>query len=374
MKDWYKAGDFRTWDNAKHEIGLDYCELDVSETAALLEKMLPYIDLPRALFRGRCMAAVSAAFQNGIPFDIQLFVALCGNWPSIQKYLILEIDVDDGIYVEKKGKISFNMKNFGKFLRKNKIPWPKTDAGRYATDADTFGKMIDAYPDTSHIHKALKDIQKMRSYSLLNIADFSVGKDGRNRADLKPFRSATSRSQPSSKKLNLRGYAGTEGLMQASTAWALVYMDYSAAEVGIAAALSGDPLMMEDYRTGDPHLALGVAAGIVPVGAKKETHPDEREMLKPCSLGMLYGMRPPTLANRIAGFTPYPERTAWKIWKTHKSRYTVFWKWMGKNLAHFHSSGEVHTVFGWPLWKRVTLIRYPSATIPYKVIVPRYLY
>lgn len=39
---------------------LDYCQTDVDALAKLLPKMLPAIDLPRALLRGRYMGAVSS--------------------------------------------------------------------------------------------------------------------------------------------------------------------------------------------------------------------------------------------------------------------------------------------------------------------------
>ena len=38
---------------------LDYCQGDVAALERLLPKMLPHIDLPRALIRGRYMAAVA---------------------------------------------------------------------------------------------------------------------------------------------------------------------------------------------------------------------------------------------------------------------------------------------------------------------------
>src|SRR5690606_20498032 len=44
---------------------LDYCESDVVALDKLLTKMAPTIDLPRALFRGRYMAAAAAMEHNG---------------------------------------------------------------------------------------------------------------------------------------------------------------------------------------------------------------------------------------------------------------------------------------------------------------------
>ena len=49
---------------------LDYCAGDVHALERLLPAMLPKIDLPRALLRGRYMAAVSAMDANGVPIDL----------------------------------------------------------------------------------------------------------------------------------------------------------------------------------------------------------------------------------------------------------------------------------------------------------------
>ena len=47
----------------------DYCESDVLLLERLLPAMLPRIDLPRALLRGRFMKAAAAIEWNGMPID-----------------------------------------------------------------------------------------------------------------------------------------------------------------------------------------------------------------------------------------------------------------------------------------------------------------
>jgi len=49
---------------------LNYCESDVLALERLLRAMLPNIDLPRALLRGRYMAAASAIEHNGVPIEV----------------------------------------------------------------------------------------------------------------------------------------------------------------------------------------------------------------------------------------------------------------------------------------------------------------
>jgi DNA polymerase I len=79
----------------------------------------------------------------------------------------------------------------------------------------------------------------------------------------------------------------------------VAYVDWSQQEFGIAAALSGDPMMMEAYRSGDPYLAFAKQAGAVPHDATKASHNTEREHYKACVLAVQYGMGEAGLASRI---------------------------------------------------------------------------
>jgi DNA polymerase-1 len=58
------------WSSLEREGILDYCEGDVAALARLLPAMLPRIDLPRALLRGRYMAACARIEKAGIPIDV----------------------------------------------------------------------------------------------------------------------------------------------------------------------------------------------------------------------------------------------------------------------------------------------------------------
>jgi hypothetical protein len=66
--------------------------------------------------------------------------------------------------------------------------------------------------------------------------------------------------------------------MRAEPGYALLYVDLASAEFGIAAALSRDPAMMDDYRKGDPYLNLGKRMGLLPPDATNESHRLARNM------------------------------------------------------------------------------------------------
>jgi DNA polymerase-1 len=93
MRERFITGGFNTWSDDERREGLDYCEGDVSALARLLPVMLPF-DLPRALLRGRYMAAVAAMEFNGVPIDVPTFHLVMKHWNDIQDRLIAEIDRD----------------------------------------------------------------------------------------------------------------------------------------------------------------------------------------------------------------------------------------------------------------------------------------
>lgn len=90
----------RPWTADEHAAILDYCEEDVGALERLLPAMLPRIDLPRALLRGRFMSAVAAMEHSGTPIDMEVLEWLRAGWAGIQDRLIAAIDSDYGVYFQ----------------------------------------------------------------------------------------------------------------------------------------------------------------------------------------------------------------------------------------------------------------------------------
>jgi hypothetical protein len=105
---------------------LAYCESDVAALERLLPAMLPRIDLPRALLRGRFMKAAAAIEWHGTPIDTVILERLRYHWHAIQDALIADIDHDYGVF---EGR-SFRLEGWGNWLIKHDIPWPRLDSGR----------------------------------------------------------------------------------------------------------------------------------------------------------------------------------------------------------------------------------------------------
>ena len=107
---------------------------------------------------------------------------------------------------------------------------------------------------------------------------------------LSAFRARTGRNQPSNTKFIFGPSVWLRGLIQPPPGYGIAYIDWAQQEFGIAAALSGDPLMMEAYCSGDPYLAFAKQAGAAPPDATKATHKAIRDQFKSTVLAVQYGM------------------------------------------------------------------------------------
>jgi hypothetical protein len=85
--------------DAERQNLLDYCQTDVDALAKLLPAMLPKIDLPRALLRGRFMIAAAKMEWIGVPIDTEVLTRLRTNWVRIKARLIDAVDQGYGVFV-----------------------------------------------------------------------------------------------------------------------------------------------------------------------------------------------------------------------------------------------------------------------------------
>jgi DNA polymerase I-like protein with 3'-5' exonuclease and polymerase domains len=124
---------------------------------------------------------------------------------------------------------------------------------------------------------------------------------------------------------------------------ALAYVDWTAQEVGIAAALSGDPALIKAYRSGDVYLDFAVRSGLAPAGATAASHAAVRDRCKRCVLSLGYGIGANALAARIAR----PPVEARELMRLHKQAYPQFWRWVDENVAGAVLHRGIWTCFGW---------------------------
>ena len=182
--------------------------------------------------------------------------------------------------------------------------------------------MFDLYAFSFRLYPTIAPLRELRSaLSEMRLADLAVGHDGRNRAVLSAFRARTGRNQPSNTKFIFGPSVWLRGLIQPPPGCGIAYIDWQQQEFGIAAALSGDPLMMEAYRSGDPYLAFAKQAGAAPKDATKATHKAIRDQFKSTVLAVQYGMGADSLAQRIG----QPPIRARELLRLHRETYRVFW-------------------------------------------------
>jgi DNA polymerase I len=323
------------WTDAERVAVLDYRESDVAALARLLPTMLPQIDLPRALLRGRYMVAAARMERNGVPIDTASLQLLKDSWSGIQDQIIAEIDREYGVY---EGR-TFKTEQFEAWLIRNDIPWPRLESARLDLADDTFREMARSHPSVAPLRELRGALSQMR------LSELAVGKDGRNRTMLSAFSARTSRNQPSNSRFIFGPAVWLRALIQPPLGYGIAYIDWQQQEFGIAAALSGDPLMAEAYTSGDPYLTFAIQAGAAPPDATKRTHKAVRDQFKSTVLAVQYGMGAETLGQRIG----QPPIRARQLLHLHRETYRVFWGWSDRVVDHAMLTGAVHTAFGWRL-------------------------
>jgi len=341
------------WTSAERVALLDYCQSDVDALALLFERMRPALDLSRALWRGQYMAACARMERVGIPIDVSILDTLRQSWDQLKAALIAKVDVRYQVFEAE----TFKADRFEQYLAAHGIPWERTDTGRLKLDDQTFKERSRCFP-------ALDALRELRvSLAQLRLTDLAVGQDGRNRTLLSGYRAKTSRNAPSTSKFIFGPSTWLRHLIRPDVGTGLAYIDWSQQEFGIAAALSGDPRMIDAYESGDPYLAFAKQAGAVPAEATKMSHSTVREQFKSCVLAVQYGMGSETFARRI-GQTP---AHAAQLLELHHRTYPVFWRWIDGVLSYALLMNRIHSVFGWVLQLDAhlnprTLQNYPMQT------------
>ena len=277
------------WADDEKAAILRYCESDVVAVERLLGRMLPQIDKPRALLRGRYMKAVARMESCGVPTDAATLGVLRRHWSSLQDRLVALTDADYGVY---EGR-TFKTRRFEAWLAANAIPWPRLASGSLALDDDTFREM-------ARLDQRVAPLRELRhSLSEMRLEDLAVGADGRNRCMLSAFRARSGRNQPSNSRFIFGPATWLRGLIQPAPDCGVAYVDWEQQEFGIAAALSGDDAMGRAYQSGDPYLEFAKQARAAPAHATKSTHGAVRDLFKACALAVQYGMGAESLAARL---------------------------------------------------------------------------
>jgi hypothetical protein len=316
--------------------GMDYCSDDTLITHNILRRMEPALDLPRALLRGRFGLAIACMERVATPVDNVNVARINADWPGLMRDIVGVAQDMYGVF--KNGEISDELL-IGYAKRHDMLGrWPKTKTGKLSYGKKTMKRLVEVYPQLD----ILKEILSTKGATkLLGLA---IGPDGRNRVDLIPFRAKTGRNQPSSKGFIFGPAVWLRFLIMAERGWAIAYLDFSAEEVCILAALSDDPNLQADCLTGDPYVAFAVRAGMAPPGTTKATDTaGVRDIVKVLFLSLNYG-------RTVVGLA---EELGWPLWKArdlvnrHRRAYPVAHRWLQGIIDHAALRGHQLSTLGW---------------------------
>jgi hypothetical protein len=320
----------------QREEALDYNQADVMVTLAAylaMEREAPF-QLPASLLRGRYIKAAARIQHTGVPLDLSLVHRFEQHRLAMRASIIDEgdrvIDETGMLWRVYDDHYSFSDQRFRDMLVARKVKrWPLTDKKQgLKTDHKTLKRMAVEYP-------WFRSWQEMNVLAdLLENWELQCGKDGFNRYSVMPFGTLTGRNNPSSNRYIFGMPGGFRPLIRPHPGMVIVYCDWSAMEIGIAAALSNDPALLASFVTGDPYVAFAMRAGLTREQAEKA-----RKQYKAALLGVCYGMGAYTLAARL-GIEVMAARI---LLEKVRRLYPVFWAWCHAVICHANRRGELTT-------------------------------
>jgi hypothetical protein len=301
------------------------------------------------------LKAVARMELRGIPFDVEGLALIQEKYPSIRAAIIGDINKTWPIFEDE----SFRRDAFLNWCRRVGIEWPSTispNTGKpyHQLDDNTFELMEARHPFIAQVRQVKKTLTKFGNRSL--VVD-PVAR--RHYFSTSVFRSVTGRNQP--KNFVFSGPKWLRLLIVAEPPDdVLVYTDFAAQEIGIAAALSEDPAMRAIYEASDCHMAFAERAGAVPAGATAETLREVRKRYKTVNLGVLYGQTAIGIAARL-GIT-HPE--AETLLADHRALFPKFWEWSERIVQGAFDRRWITTPCGWrsrvpPFSNERTWMNYP---------------
>ena len=323
-------------DHTSEEISYleEYClEDDCASVARLFFRMLPYLDLLRAPINGAFMMEIERIRWRGKPIDMALYPEAKQYAAAIASKMREGLNRKLGAEVYYAGVLK--RRTMLRLMKQHNIPVPiDPKTGNESCATRLIKPMIETFPLLKDYYEDKRMIDAIKNLKL------EIGSDGRNRCWLNPYGTKTGRNNPSTNR-ELLGLPHTmRSFMKPPSGKAIAQVDIGNEEIGIAAALSGDPHLIADYQSGDPYLQFAAAA----LGVVKPTK-QQRQVYKACVLGRIYGMGPGTLARNLG----ISRAEARRILDQMAARYPVLNAWLERIQVKAAHGVPITCVLGWPL-------------------------
>jgi DNA polymerase I len=325
------------WTTAEQHRIITYCQTDVDPLGALLERLLLHIrrvpsGLAQALYRGRYWRPVAHAEHDGLMVDLPEVQRLRRYWEPIKLSLVRDLDTF-GMY----DGTTLKRDRLYCHLYKHGIDWPRTATGLPKTDQKTWEANVPAHPQLAplaELHHTLND---------LKLEQIAIGLDGRNRALLGPFGTATGRNAPKASEYLFSQAKWLRPWIKPHEGRALAYLDWSSHEVAIAAALANDAALLDAVSTGDPYMGFLRMAGMVPADAARADYEELRALAKTCFLAQNYGQGVAGLAARTGMSYLEADDLRRRMMRT----FPKFTTWSAHMVDVAQGRGCLSTKFGW---------------------------
>jgi DNA polymerase-1 len=168
---------------------------------------------------------------------------------------------------------------------------------------------------------------------------------GRLHTSLNQTGAATGRlssSDPNLQNIPVRTEVGREirAAFIAQPGWTLLSADYSQIELRILAHFSGDPVLVEAFRTGQD-IHSRTAQEIFGVGPMAQTA-EHRRAAKVINFGIIYGLSPFGLAQNLG----IEQKEAARFIAAYFQRYRGVKEYLDRSLAEVRVAGSTRTLFG----------------------------
>jgi hypothetical protein len=327
----------RPFARKERQLILKYCLGDVLLLEKLLDALLPSItNFKQALMRGEYVKFTAEMFRRGQPADPWAAPLLRRRETrqALRLRAVSDTDLTRGLY----NGPTLKQAQMREFVVRHKLTgWRTTPSGKLGTSHRDFVALEAARPRE---FKGIADVQK--TVSQLHELQLFAGADGRYRTPLWAFSTITSRAAPGGAEFPFTTPAWCRFTLMPVPGTVLVYLDFASMEFGVAAALSSDRTMLQDY-IGEPYLVLPILAGLLPRDANRYTHQTDRNRYKAPTLSLQYGGGAALLARKL----DLTRGQAQRLVDVHHERYAGYWEWSDRKLQAAFDNGELVARDGW---------------------------
>ena len=340
----------KKYNEEQREILTDYCFDDVELTRKVFVEQLEDIEQKNKLktkedykrevlqmmFRGASQCHVAKCERTGVPIDYRKQILFRKHWKDVELNLIKRYNKQIKCFDEF-GTLKYE--KFEELVKRNNLfhKWPRTfNSGKLQTDKKTIAKY--AHLDDFKTYKTIKDLQNVTKLSV-----FEPGQDGVVRVAWSMFGTETGRCTPKTNQNIFGGSKWQRAFIKPKPGYVLAYLDYSQQELAIQGYLSGDQKIIECYNQGDGYLASAKLLGLIPQHATKQSHPEERDIVKVLFLAQGYGAGPGYVASQVG----CSKLKAQNLLARFKQLFHVYDHWIKQVLKLVSMTGKITTRLGW---------------------------